>query len=37
MDLFTLIDRALKILFIIWIYIIIWNTVGLEWIEILTN
>ena len=30
MDLFTIVDKALKIFFIIWIYVIIYNTVGKE-------
>ena len=30
MDLFTIIDRALKVFFIIWIYFVIWDTVGFE-------
>ena len=32
MDLFTIVDKALKIFFIIWIYVILYNTIGLDWI-----
>jgi hypothetical protein len=32
MDLFTLIDRGLKLFFIIWIYVIIYRAIGFDWI-----
>jgi len=32
MDWFTLIDRGLKLFFIIWIYVIIYQAVGFDWI-----
>jgi len=32
MDMFTLIDRGLKLFFIIWIYVIIYQAVGFDWI-----
>jgi len=32
MDLFTIVDKALKIFFIIWIYVIIYQAIGFDWI-----